>query len=229
MGNFYLIADEAGLGKTTIANEMINRVAKLKKGQLRVIYVASNSRIARKNMEEFLNYVPDQIKKFQKDTAQKAVRAMYDADCEDRTAENAGSNCFANYKKKLERLTESQKKNYQGDRLSMYHKSGIYSDSNGTDPERIDSFVISLSPKTSFLKGYMDLSGTEEERSEMRKALCKLYQFKTNNCDPSDVAEFSNNAEFYAALETAIWYEVEFDIYKELELDIKNKEADGYL
>ncbi len=201
MGNFYLIADEAGLGKTTIANEIINRAAQMRNGSLRVIYVASNSRIARKNMNEFLNYDPDQIKTFQMNTAKKAVEAMYDDDVEYRTIKRQGLNCFDNYKERI--------KKYQADRLSMYHNSGIYSETS--------SFVISLSPKTSFLKGYYDLPGTEDERTKMRETLCEYCQFKTKGNDSS------NAHEFYSALDISIEYEIDRDIDKKNNL-IEDKE-----
>ncbi len=198
MGNFFLIADEAGLGKTTIANEIINRAAQWKQAPLSVIYVASNSRIARKNMNEFLDYDPNQIKKFQMETAKKAVRALYGKEYEYRRSKRKGLNCFGAYKTKLNKSNNiSEKIKYQSDRLSMYHKSGIYKDSNAPD---FGSFVVSLSPKTSFLQGYMDLPGTDEERKEMEDRLKKLCN-KDEKTGAYD--EFEN------ALKSAIEYEIE--------------------
>lgn len=202
MGNFFLIADEAGLGKTTIANEIINRAAQWKQAPLSVIYVASNSRIARKNMNEFLDYDPNQIKKFQKDTAIKAVRAMYGKEYEYRGLERKGLNCFEVYKTKLNKSNNiSEKIKYQSDRLSMYHKSGIYKDSNAPD---FGSFVVSLSPKTSFLQGYMDLPGTDEERKEMKDCLEKL-------CNKDEKTGAYEYDEFENALKSAIEYEIVSD------------------
>ena len=203
MGNFFLIADEAGLGKTTIANEIINRAAEQKNGSFRVIYVASNSRIARKNMGEFLDYDPNQIKNFQKETAIKAVEAMYGSNYEYRTKKRKGLNCFEAYKTKIEGFPNlTERVDYQGDRLSMFHKSGIYSDSKSKDDF---PFVVSLSPKTSFLDGYMDLSGKDAERREMKYALRRLYQ------EDGKTRERDKTHEIDAALKYAIEYENSLD------------------
>lgn len=50
-GRRFLVADEAGLGKTIIARDVVQGLAKRNKGRLLVLYVCSNADIAKQNKE----------------------------------------------------------------------------------------------------------------------------------------------------------------------------------
>ena len=58
----FLVADEAGLGKTMVAQEIIRRLAE-KKRPLRVFYVCSNLSIAHQNRTKILEFLPEEEKK----------------------------------------------------------------------------------------------------------------------------------------------------------------------
>lgn len=53
----FLVADEVGLGKTIVAQKVIQRMAESKPGPLKVIYMCSNLAIARQNQDKLLGFL----------------------------------------------------------------------------------------------------------------------------------------------------------------------------
>ena len=56
----FLVADEVGLGKTVIAQHVLERLTKGREDPLTVFYVCSNLSIAAQNRQKLLQVLPDQ-------------------------------------------------------------------------------------------------------------------------------------------------------------------------
>ena len=59
----FLVADEVGLGKTIVAQNVIKRMAESKKGALNVVYISSNLAIAKQNAEKLVGFLPEKERK----------------------------------------------------------------------------------------------------------------------------------------------------------------------
>ncbi len=161
----YLIADEVGLGKTKIAAGIADGIYN-GEGRARILYMASNSRISAKNIEEFElnNFKIEELKAFQKASVNRVLASFGDVN---RINDNG--------------KWETSKKNSnwhhideQPDRLGMmYSGKGMLDILQGSE-----SFALSLSPRTSFLQPTQNLSitngsynGKKDEKIEMKEKL----------------------------------------------------------
>ncbi len=171
----YLIADEVGLGKTKIAAGIADGIYN-GEGRARILYMASNSRISAKNIEEFEldNFKIEELKAFQKASVNRVLASFGDVN---RINDNGEWKC-PNNTLKWKTLGKQQP-----DRLSMmYSGKGMLDILQGSV-----SFALSLSPRTSFLQSAKnsDLKcgsyiGEDKERNEMKEKLEKVKKMIEN-------------------------------------------------
>ncbi len=147
----YLIADEVGLGKTKSAKAVIfERI--LDKQPIHCIYVASSVDLANQNMEEFvaengISNSYDGLVRFQKKNAETVLQKMFDSEYSSNTPNNT--------LRRLKRLVFNDNVKRAEFRLSLFRKTMI---------NEQDSFIMQLSPKTSFARKTDEYVGSEKER-----------------------------------------------------------------
>ena len=171
----FLIADEVGLGKTLSAKTVLQEIARRKSPTpVHAIYVASSVDLAAQNMREFLTEYGDWqanyegLKGFQKANACKALQVFY-GDSYPATSDTGSCKAPGKFKSLLN-VTDTP-------RLSMYDPETMVNDT--------ESFVMQLSPKTSFFipgeKASGDLNAGYTGSQEEIESLLKDFTDLQNN------------------------------------------------
>lgn len=181
MSNCFLVADEVGLGKTIIAQHVAKGVFENENG-LRMVYVASNNRIARQNETDFLRSNIKYPKAFQKATINRVLGAFY------------GEKNIQSEKKQL----CEQKIIKDCDRISMYHQ--------GT-PRNSNWEVMILSPKTSFYCEEGSVYNGEQDENDYLRKKASLISKKIAELNGKSVNSIINENTDESRMVFSFWYE----------------------
>ncbi|NLK29003.1 MAG: hypothetical protein GX306_11785 [Clostridiales bacterium] len=189
----YLIADEVGLGKTRIAKAIIDHMAYnetyIKFGGLKVIYIASNERIARQNLSKGSDFhkTPDigldNLAIFQRKTVEHTLEVLG-----------------------LRKIEQSDKdglsKDYNEDntfrdriRLSMLHTSKEIEKLNKKHPDSLNFSILGLSPATTFTN-LGSKCGDSKERENISKKYKELIKYISDGDNSDDIQLDSLKASF---------------------------------
>ncbi|MCR5321876.1 MAG: DEAD/DEAH box helicase family protein [Lachnospiraceae bacterium] len=164
----YLIADEVGLGKTKSAKAVIfERIRK--QGKVNCIYIASSVDLANQNMQEFVDSLDDSysgLVEFQCKNAETVLKRMFDP--EYNRTQVINDRKLELHKLDLNKLDRNKRKKLKGIfRLSLFKKNMI---------DNKKSYIMQLSPKTSFARETEGYDGAEDERESLKRDLENTFK-----------------------------------------------------
>lgn len=216
----FLIADEVGLGKTKSAKAILYEMIRTKKTHdIHCIYMASSEALAKQNMAaEFLNAGEEEeadvveigtqqqnyegLAIFQKKNAEQALRILWDRDYQ-YTEQTASARPDTEGNLSEGELCKIKSKEFTG-RLSSFHPMMCAENK---------SYMMQLSPQTSFFNPKQSIGGKYIGNEKERKALqCEFEKLlrTLNECgqDEKMIVECMSQSAFYRELYEATKYEI---------------------